>query len=179
MRRIILLTGLFFLITLFNISLQSQSTMPYKLSLEGINPMSLQLDDTPSFLNRTDSLMQRAANMIPIPYRMKQLESEYLINAENENLPIHLNIYTIADFSDLDYNSILDQAEIAYEGYRYLFEFDHGYFGPALGPMTSRSIPKSIYTDVLYPWQNAPQSKVKIYKALYLITNFVYPSDDQ
>ncbi len=176
MRKELIQIGLFLLLLMCpKIFLYGQSGSPYKLSLEGIQPSSILQFDNSSSLFRLDSIMYKAENTLPLSFRIKQMEMQYQMEMGNSPLSVNIGVmhHWLKPVDNL--STLLDNAAIVYDGYRYKFDFDHGYFGPARSPIVGRNIPKSVYTDILYPWQNAPQSKFFTYKALYLITNFVYP----
>ena len=170
-------SGLFlFIMSLSTIMLYAQFDSPYKLSMEGLKPASfLPINNSPSGL---DSFRYHLPNSMPLSFKIKQLELQYRTDAEKEHPAVNLGTMYYLGKPGTDFKTIWDNAEIWYEGYRWKLTFSHGYFGPAFGPTSGRTIRKSIYRDILYPWQNAPLSKHSTYKSLYLITNFVYPIDE-
>lgn len=164
-----------FLLTggLFFVALHAQD-LPYRISTEGISPLNLRLLEDFSPLPRFDSLVYESERSMH--QKLRVLEEMYQPANGEYRLDLHLGAYPyyMQNYSEL---SLFDRAALEYESYRYSFEFEHGYFGPATRPKASRYIRKSIYQDLLYPWQNAPLSKFQTYRALYLITNFVYPTE--
>jgi hypothetical protein len=174
----IMKTGLILLTLLLPASyLPAQSGSPYRLSLENLKPPNLLSGSNPALFS-LDSLMYRSQSMMPLSYRLKQMELKYRTSTENEPLSVDFGPMYYLYRPGSDFKTYYDNVEIYYDSYRYLLTYEHGFFAPAYGPIVSRGISKSIYTDLLYPWQNAPHSKFFTYKALYLITNFVYPTHD-
>ena len=173
----IIQSGLFLFSLLFLTSgIYAQFETSYKLSTEGIKPVSLLLMDNRPLL-KIDSLMYHSPLGLSLSYKINQLDRQFRMNEKKEYpaMPVNLGTLYYLGKPGTDFKTHFDNLAIAYEGYRWKFTFEHGYFGPALAPTSGRTIRKSIYQDVLYPWQNAPQSKYADYKSLYLITNFVYP----
>ena len=169
----IILSGLFLFFLLLSTSeLYAQFDLPYKLSTEGLKPSSFLLNDKPASF-KLDSIMYRSRIYMPLSYKINELKPEY----QKEYPFVNLGNLYYKGKPGTDFKTLLDNAEIKYEGYRWKFTFDHGYFGPALRPTSGRTIRKCIYQDALYPWQNAPQSKYSAYKSLYLITTYVYPNE--
>lgn len=167
-----------FLITVFFIVSLCAQDLPYGITTDGLKSINLRLmDDTPLSVSRLDSVMQKGAMQMPFSYKMQKLEKAFQTYAETELHPITFNIGQYPYISTSGTNYFLDANARFYDGYKFAFEFDHGYFGHVKRPYYRRNIKKSIYRDLLYPWQNAPQRKFQDYKALHLILNYVYPTD--
>ena len=163
---------------LFSMSLYAQSDSPYKITMDGMSSSGLQLlDDISPF--RLDSLAFDQRKMMPFSYKLEQLNlTDNLFQQYPDNKPhiINLHLEQFPFSKNHHYDSPLDRDAHIYDTYRFSFMFSHGYFGPSLLPTGGGEIRKSIYKDFLYPWQNSPLTRYKVDKALYLITNFVYPS---
>ena len=165
----------FIIVWVLSFSNLNAQDLPYRISMDGLNTLSLELLKESSPLLRFDSIVFENEQSMQLSYKLRQLERMYQPMNEKPAFDLRLGAYPyISNFSEF---TLLDKLSLDYESYRYSFEFEHGYFGPARRPKASQNIPKSIYRDLLYPWQNAPQSKFQTYKALYLIITFVYPTE--
>ncbi|MCD7973752.1 MAG: hypothetical protein LUG18_14030 [Candidatus Azobacteroides sp.] len=176
MRTFFLYLGGLVLVRLLVVTACAQSDSPYHISMEGLLPGNLDLlEQLPSSGTSPDSLMREKNKEMPFSYKIKLLNEAYEDYFQNIYPVVNLNLRYTLYGKEYRYETSLDRAAFIYDTYRYSFMYDHGYFGPALYPTGGRYIPKTIYRDALYPWQNALKSQHHTYKGLYLITNFVYP----
>jgi hypothetical protein len=155
----------------------TQSKFPFHISLEGLKPV------LPSHDIRFPSSFSAFQHQIPDSLaQLLFMRYEWRFNDFSGKawtapaVNVYFGAYPYK--SNYDAASVLDRFEVVYDTYRWKFMYEHGYFGPAQWPMGGRIIRKSNYRDPLFPWQNAPLKRYETDKALYLITNFVYPSRD-